>query len=266
MVTKFKGNNAKNARIKIDYSGVKPNVRFSYPTKKGEGFEGSMLQYIFLGWMVLMMFSQILFDITGIAEMSYLDSYEQTELQKYTICVAHNPVEAIINYDYIRYDLCERYISLFSFDSIRDFLNLNGIKLLLLFFLPPLFIYYPFRKYWANVYPNFQAALARKKIALFKEKDVKYGNEEGYYCEIPLFNNVLLDYNAKEDFSKYLKFFEIEEHKFKYYKPTKRRSKAKKSKNREKRKREREVNEWLWYAKFYFSKKPTKGELKVLFK
>ena len=35
-----------------------------------------------------------------------------------------------------------------------------------------------------------------KKIAKFNPKDVKHNFEDGYYCEIPVFNNVVLDYFA----------------------------------------------------------------------
>ena len=75
--------------------------------------------------------------------------------------------------------------------------------------------------------------------------------------EIPVFNNVILDFRAKKDFSKYLDEFEIREHKFKYYVPKRYKKKARKK---------REINEWLWYARWYFSQKPETGNLEVLFK
>ena len=123
-------------------------------------------------------------------------------------------------------------------------------------FLPPVYIYLIFKKNLNKYYPDSEAFFARKKYRKFTAKDIETDKEGNYYCEIPLFSNVLLDYNATLDFSKYLKFFEIREHKFYYY----RKKKFKDGK------RGRPINEWLWYAKFYFKEKPIKGFLEVIFK
>jgi hypothetical protein len=125
----------------------------------------------------------------------------------------------------------------------------GGIWFVLAIVVPPCVIYFPFRKKWNRLYPDWQAWTSSKKQTTFKPSDVTRDQEGNYICEIPLFSNILLDYEAKEDFSKHLKFFEIREHKFKY-----------------KYGKKRKVNEWLWYAKFYFGEKPQKGELKVTFK
>ena len=87
------------------------------------------------------------------------------------------------------------------------------------------------------------------KYMKFESKDVKNG-----YVEIPLFENVVLKYNAKGDFSKYLDWMEIEEHKFQYLKGSLFRKKKK------------EKNEWLWYCKFYLKERPKSGSLEVWFK
>lgn len=58
--------------------------------------------------------------------------------------------------------------------------------------------------------------------------------------EIPLFKNVVLSYEATEDFSKYLQRVEIREHEFQY---------------------KGEKTQWLWKAKFIFSKIPKTGML-----
>lgn len=75
--------------------------------------------------------------------------------------------------------------------------------------------------------------------------------------ELPLFNNVYLDYNATEDFSEYLQRVEIREHEFDYVF----RSRKKKIKNKKKN-----IN--LWNAKFYFSQSPKdcKGGLELFWK
>lgn len=223
MTMKFKGGSPKNARIKIDYSGVKPNVSFSYPDKKNQG-GGSMLMYIFMVFVLL--------------GLGYYYSVD--------------------------------YETLSSYQKV-------GI-LIILPLIATCLVYYPFKKYWANVFPNFQAATAtKKKYRKFLSKDVQKNKD--YYVEIPLFKNILLDYKATKDFSKYLEFFEIREHNFKcvrwdYIKNKRKfdfmskdvKMNKKLIEKRKRRKRKSELNESLWYAKFYFSKKPKNGQLEVLFK
>jgi len=212
MPMKFKGGSPKNARIKIDYSGVKPNVTFSYPDKKHQT-SGTMFFYIVLFFMII-----------GMSYYSYIDNS-----------------------------------TLSSYQMIGIILVLPLIATCL--------VYYPFKKQWANVYPNFFAALAHnKKYRKFLPKDVQ--KNKYCYVEIPLFKNTLLDYKATKDFSKHLEFFEIREHKFKYVKwnEIKREIRKKLTKKQKKRKKMRELNDTLWYAKFYFTKKPKNGQLEVLFK
>jgi len=209
---KFKGGSPKNARIKIDYSGVKPNVTFSYPDKKHQT-SGTMFYCIFAFFMI----------ITYTYRFFYMD--------------------AILS----------------SYQTLMVVLGFPLIATCL--------VYYPFKKQWANVYPNFFAAFAHnKKYRKFLPKDVQ--KNKYYYVEIPLFKNILLDYKATKDFSKHLEFFEIREHKFKYKKWTeiKREIRKKLTKKQKKRKKMRELNDMLWYAKFYFTKKPKDGQLEVLFK
>lgn len=131
-----------------------------------------------------------------------------------------------------------------------------------------IFIYYvfgfltyyipPIRKTLEKLYPKYQAVTSLKKIAVFKPKDVKV-NEDGIYCELPVFNNVVCDFKCVGEFSDYLKEIDIREHKFVYF--HKERIRVGK-----KRKRVHKVNEWLWYARWYFNKKPEKGNMEVIFK
>lgn len=80
--------------------------------------------------------------------------------------------------------------------------------------------------------------------------------------EIPLFNNVYLDFKATKEFSDYLQKIEIKEHPFNRIIVTKKRRKRK----RKPRKGDRMKNITLWYAKFYFSKIPRTGRLEVRWK
>jgi len=189
-----------NARIKIDYTGVKPNVRFSYPDKKNQ-VKGSMFCPVVFMWIILNL----------------------------------------------------------TFAGLWGEMMPDGsiFRWILIFYMlgTPCLIYFPFRKKWNKLYPDYQALTAKKKYRKFLPSDVKKEGKE-YCCEVPLFNNVLLDYNATKDFSRYLKYFEIREHKFYHLKRVGFKRKISKKK----------INEFLWYAKFYFSKKPEKGSLAVVFK
>lgn len=249
MVKNFYGNSTKNARIKIDYSGKKPNVKFSYPSKQ-YGFQGSMFPYLLFIWTIPCF-------IFWAATTSNLDQYNKTELQSFTECALENYEQ---NYSTLRFDLCKPEIT--PKETLKHS-GLFALKLLALLFLPPLLIFLPFKKFWKNVYPKWQGFIARKKFMSFKPNDVKHNQDYGYYCEIPVFSNVILKYDATKDFSKQLKFFEIEEYKFKYYKG---KPKKKLSKSGKKDRREKMLNEWIWYARFYFKEKPKSGKLEVLFK
>ncbi len=262
MVEKFKGNNPKNARIKIDYSGVKPKVTFSYPSKK-YGVTGSMLPFIFLFWVLILLISCSIYILITPIETTSLN--QTTNFSDYSGCFDYHlqKVDEAID------EICSTPILSSSEKFINEFKEdfIGKLLALLLVIIPPLLIYFPFKKFWANVYPIVMAgSKSDSKIAKFNPKDVKYNSEDGYHCEIPVFNNVVLDYFATKDFSKYLKLFEIEEHKFRYYRPKEKNRKKKLTKRQKKERRKDMLNDYLWYAKFHFSQKPKIGSLEVIFK
>jgi len=242
MVKKFHGNSAKNARIKIDYRGKKPKVSFSYPAKHYQQ-EGSMFPFIIIIWVLIMSPAIIGYSLgSGIKEESEVKDYFNSTHDCYPYPAGEDNWFRIENI-------------LKANKASFDFVVL--IKLLCLV-VPPFLIYFPFRKFWKNVYPKFQAWGTSKKLARFNPKDVRYNNEFGYYCEIPVFKNIVLNYKARGDFARYLDWIEIREHHFVYLRLKKNKKNRKKPKKR--------INEWLWYARFYFSKKIEKGKLEVLFK
>jgi len=275
----FKGGNAKNARIRIDYSGKKPKVEFSYPSKK-HGFEGSMFPMVCLIWFVI-------FGMLFLVSQSIEDVYETRETN-----LNSTPGLLIVNgtiYNVTTYDGCVGYMknrtaelsektcskitnatylnntSLTLSQEIKNELKeelLKAFLLLAAFFIPPCLIYFPFKKNWQNLYPKWQA-VGKKKVAVFKTQDIKYSTEDGYYCELPVFKNIVLNYEAKKEFGKYLKFIEIREHKFKFWME---KSKRKMRKITKKQRRKDMLNDWIWYARFYFTKKPITGQLEVLYK
>lgn len=246
---RFDGDSPINARIKIDYSKDKPKVSFAYPRKKSQ-FKGSMFMTVWVVWCVLFFIGVETFNGDILDE-----NYNKGELQKFAECAARNPVETIVDYDNVRYDLCKPDYKIWRYKIIL-------ILFIGFFAIPPL-IYFPFKKKWDKLYPEYMALTTSKKIAKFKPKDVKenYDKKIGYpyYVELPVFSNVVCDFNAEKDFSKYMKEFEIKEYKFVYHR--KKRIKFGKIKRKE-----HEVNEWLWYARWYFSEKPKSGNLEVIFK
>ena len=259
---KYEGNETCNARININYKGVKPKVKFSYPDKPNQ-FHGSMFAYIFIGWFLIYITLGVGATMLTAWNNEYT-VYHNPTVQKYSKCAEFYET----NYEKVVSNVCTRialnktqvypkYTRIFIEDQFRvieDYYpRWNGLIWLLGLLIPPFLIYLPFRRQWKNVYPVFQGWLSSKKFMKFQPKDV-IERDGKILCEVPLFNNVLLNYTATKQFSKYLEFFEIEEYKFSY--------KDRKKKGNRKMK----VNEWIWYARFYFKQKPKTGKLEVIFK
>lgn len=252
MKEKYSEDNTKNARIKINYQEKKPKVSFSYPIPdKDKPVRGSMLSNIFTFWFIIIFIIYIGYsNIYGLTE----EAYGKGEIQEFTECASKYPIQTMYNYTNVRNHLCKEEL---NENILRNFFNMAIF--FLIWFLPPVLIYYPFKKKWDSLYPTWNAFLSSKKIRKFRKEDV-IENEQGIYVEIPVFNNVVCDFNAKKDFSKYLREFEIREHKFHYY----RRKKTIKINN--KKKRIKKYNEFIWYARWYFDKKPQTGEISVIYK
>lgn len=242
MVKRFDGKSSKNARIKIDYRDKNPKVNFSYPSKKHQK-EFTMLPRIFTLWILIWM----LILITGeINEKEYLD------LSNHSLCMVYQETVC---------DSLEKGVMYNLQKDLKESMEYLFEPRVLLFFLllvvPPLLIYFPFEQKWKDYFPKHQGKRANKKLVVFKPKDIRK-DEKGYFVEIPVFKNIILNYKTTRDsqFSKYLYLCEIREHNFKYVVSEKLEGDKKK---------EKELNEYIWYARFSFSKKPTTGQLKVLF-
>jgi hypothetical protein len=252
----FKGDSPKNARIKIDYSGVKPNVRFSYPSKP-EQFEGSMFGVVFVAWVIPFM---ILFSLPISDNLKH--DYMKTESGSTDIYIEclYDYRNSTLNFTQAQ-EVCDENLEPFGF-------LLWAIGFFIVFLTPPIIINKIFKKKLANIYPKYQAFMQRKKYTKLDNSDVDWTKNRGWYVEVPVFTNVILDYTATEDFSKHLKYFEIHEHKFRYmYKENKKLSTNPKTrKKQQKHRKKRRLNEWIWYARFYFDKKPQRGYIEVIFK
>jgi len=150
------------------------------------------------------------------------------------------------------------------FQYIQDperFLLWVAFYVLFFYTVLPAIIYFPFKKQWDKLYPKYQSFTARKKYHKFLPSEVIETNGR-IFVELPVFSNVVCDFKCSKDFSDYLEEIDIREHKFTSVKL----SKFGKKKLNKKQKKKRRVNEFLWYARFYFSKKPTKGNMEVIFK
>jgi hypothetical protein len=251
-----------NARIKIEYSGkLKPKISFSYPQEKTQ-FRASMFSEFILfseGLIVLfLLFNSLIMNLDK-QDYKFTQQYTNDSLERYTLCVANNS-EIIEDYKKIK-DKCDEdildYVP-FKQRFKENVLTRKSVFMLGLFLLP-LLIYFPFKKKWDKLYPKWQGLKARKKLKIFTKRDILIDKENKYYVELPIFNNIVCNFKAIKDFSKYLELFEIEEYKF--YHLRKKRIKTKKG-----HKKYFKKNELIWYARWYFKERPIKGELRVIYK
>jgi hypothetical protein len=257
-----KGDTAMNARIKIDYSKSKPDIRFSFPNKRTQ-FSASYYSWLRLFTMFLIFIFFIGYELGSLIwgySLFYGDNMldrtvQPSALEEFTLCANKYLIKNQTDYHIVRTELCKP-------KQENIFVNMNSlyfmIAIFISFYLIPLIIYLPFRKFWNNKYPATEAFFSTKKYRTFTKKDIKE-NENGIYIELPVFKNVVCNFEATKDFSKYMKEFEIEEYKFHY-------NSKKKIKIGKKRKKFYKVNEWIWYARWYFKQRPLKGKLEVIYK
>ena len=254
----FNGRSPRNARIKIDYSGKRPDVKFSYPRGR-HGYVGSMLpvvkRWCYTISMILLIFglffTNIVISILGVDTVFENNTYDY--IQRNITFEDNNQTEII--YTNINLTLMDETLSK---EGLRkrmiNAFNISWVYVLcfvLIYFGTPYLIYLPFKKQWDSLFPKYMAwcPFGDLKYMKFEPKDVKDG-----HVKVSLFSNVVLKYNAKGDFSKYLDWMEIEEHKFQYLRGS------------VFGKKKKEKNEWLWYCRFFLKEKPKNGSLEVWFK
>lgn len=244
---KENGNEPVNARINIKYNDNAPKISFSYPDKRTQ-FKGSMFSTIFLFWILICAIGYYGYSIG--TDIDVLDkSYNKTELQKYAECAAENSLETLENYSYMRNELCNPGKEIINY----KFFIIFGIIVLI-----PFGIYHPFKKKWNKLYPSWQGFTTSKKIRDFKKSDI-IEKDGKIFCELPVFNNIICDFKCKGDFSDYLNEVDIREYKFHHFR-------KKTIRINKKKKKVKKVNEWIWYARWYFEKKPIKGNMRVIYK
>ena len=149
------GENPQNARIKISYKGKKPKVNFSYPIdKKNTSTRGSMATTIIGGCAFCFLIYVI---ISGGMYATNLDQYEPNELEKFSVCVAQNPIQTYTNYSNVRNNICKPNEIIFI-SLIKSLIEVSFFLLIL-----PSLIYFPFKKKWNKLYPDWQALTTFKK-------------------------------------------------------------------------------------------------------
>lgn len=265
---KFEGDSPVNARIKIDYRGKSPTVKFTYPDKKHQ-VHGGMFPVICMWWFMFLGLLLVGYTLSVNIHTDILTRYHSPEVQRFTSCVSYYET----HFNDVIGKTCElsalnksytypKWTLLTEDSGASPASLLKALELLAVFFLPPIIIFYPFKKKWQNFYPVYQAWMSSKKFKKFTPKEI-IQKDGMIYCELPLFKNILLNYKATKDFSRYLDYFEIHEYPFKY-------SKIKMVYDNKKKKKVRKdigkVNEWMWYARFYFKEVPKRGILEVTFR
>lgn len=249
------GDSPINARINIKYiNQSKPKISFSYPSKKNQK-RGSLFFTIRTFCLIILMLGYSIYVLTG--NSLDKDTYNKTDLQQYAECSARNFYQTLTNYSNIENNLCN-----YIWGEINKARVYNlGLALFMVFFIwwgLPALIYFPIKKKWDRLYPKWQGFITKKKLAIFKPSDVKIEDNK-IFVELPVFSNVICDFKASKDFSKYLNEFDIREHKFVYLQ-------KKFRKIGKKKKKFHKVNEWIWYARWYFDRRPETGTLEVIFK
>lgn len=183
MVETYNGKSARNARIKIDYTGECPSVKFEYPRK--DGYVGSLNHLFIYFW--------------GILNILLISILNKT----FIILLIKN-------------SLIKFYFEIGLEVSIHELMNL--LLIVFFIFIPGILMWELIKNKVDSYYPIWQAWQAKKKYVKFKPKDIKISNingKEEIYVEVPYFENIVLKYEATKDFSKYLDVMEIREHNFK---------------------------------------------------
>lgn len=240
-----------NARININYRGKKPKVSFKYPVdKKNSKTVMSMFYYFFALGLLLSVPGLFYYGL----EDSINNDFDETRLREFSECVAKHPIETLTDFNNVKFEICKEH-KLWNNGrlALRSLLDLF---LTLLPLILTMIVYFSKRKYWDSKYPDFAAWTSTKKYRRFTKTDLQ--EKDGrVFIELPIFNNVVCDFEATKEFSKYMEEFDITEYKFKYYK---------KRKCRLTKKKKRFSNETLFYARWYFKSKPKDGYIEVIFR
>lgn len=288
--TKKDGKHPANARVDIDYSSGKPNIKFSYP-KNGKtakqqalkqhriGIHSIAIFYIF----ILLWFLTISFfwlpsvDYPTNCSASFNENYIN---QSYYLDI--NGINATVNNYESWIDgmnvTCDGKVQQFYFNKQISQDDVAGFypsyknypistELKLAFMVATLWIY--LLMFWYSNKYITKLLLKSKRYCKWFPKSQAEGiflkrRNKKYVCFkpndvinneviIPQFSNVELDYKTSGDFGKKLKKILVREVRYNKYN------------SKKKKVGEKKVKIFDWYARFIFTDKPKDGKLEVIF-
>ncbi len=216
MKQKFQEENPSNARVFIDYRNKENPVRFEYPNKK------SPLGIVFTSFLSLWFIINLFFIIPN----AILLGGHQIYLLKGVSGVTDEVSNITLRFGLL-------FVHFLFLPLFITLIVLNNKKLL---------SYMPVINMWQTSLSS--PSYYYKKITKLNSKTF----------EIPIFNNIFLDYKATKQFSKYLQEVKIIEHNFKTLRI-----------NRLTGRKKFEQQDDMWNAKFVFSEIPRTGFLEVKF-
>ena len=260
-MVKKEGKIPANARVDIDYSKGKPKIKFSYTSKNPT--RDAIRQNFYLIFVVIMlMFLPLFFIFSEGWETDYPKScngyFEADEAGRYIqglkiFCDTGNYSLKYQNRDSLYGFMTHPK---FDYDHSSESLEsiLSPIIYTIIAFLIGIVVtkYLVKKKWYKKRIPKFAAWFflnlngGISRYYKYYPKDIIEN-----IIVIPRFSNVKLEYKTKGDFSKYLKKIVIREYRHKTINKKKKISKTK-------------VNNYRWYAIFFFKEKPKNGYLEVI--
>lgn len=274
-VNRYVGKLPVNARITIDYTKKKPNVKFGYP-RKDKAYQviftlQTLLPAVILILFVLMLFQFITNDL-GVA----VDYPEMDDCQSYLIHPKNQTyltglhLECMIDGKlYVmkttfdrggKFTMFENQPQLLTDRGLHPFknnadniLSVIGVILVLIifpFFIWLMYLFYTRTKFGQRIFPELG------KVVFDARYYVKFDKVPvNKQIEIPLFKNIYLDYKATKGFSKNLLKMKIIEHPFTHI--------VRKGRRRKEMITKTKKQVYLWKAVFYFKQIPKDGQLEV---
>lgn len=269
-----------NSRIFIDYTKIPPQIDFEYPDTRKSNIRRGDITYFFSMVTSIIILLIMLGGYTFWIQPWLYPSIDDTEIQVNQIVISdfeypngtHYGFNSIlVNYTWnnktqkASLDLTTQGIIIlkpYFYDKINSFryylpVILEGISLFALFIILTILNSYWIAKLftdtsWGNKkFPELNKKLHDKRYSaeFFPEDFPQNGNT----IEIPLFKNMYMDYEATEDFSKYLEKISIIEHPFNRF--------IKKGIFRKKELKEKNISLWKTVFQFKEGIRPKTGRL-----
>ena len=296
------GDKPLNARIYINYEQDPPTISFDYPDTNTNQIRHSSITYLIAALITFILLMAIIIGWTNFMHDTFFkDTYANDYQLKNAKSITYNNSnysDIIIEYKWNNKDYTTfiQFQKMGTFWYYPTFTPMNSQKNLFYDLIPALVLYTLFivifilntkwitlvftkTKWGHKTFPEINKRLHSKGYtAEFLPKDF---DELGYtrtsdgrwFIELPLFQNMYMDYEATEEFSKYLAKISIVEHPFSRFVKKKGVSltKIKRAKKKAKNSSEMDIyydkktNIYLWKTIYEFKQKPTTGYLRLWF-